>query len=83
MRVAVETSQRRFDFDFEIIDEIGENYKFISQAQKRAIMTINGSKREINHKDLQKLSALHDKNLFKTEKDIIKFKKRYALKNKK
>ena len=41
LRVAVDYSQRQFTLEFEIVDELGERYKFTANPEK-TIMTIKG-----------------------------------------
>jgi len=79
LRVAVDTSQRQFIFDFSIIDELDEKYKFIAMPQVRAKMEINGT--EIKHTELQKLVEIHKKNIFDLKKKTTKYIADYDLKN--
>lgn len=79
LRVAVDTSQRQFTLEFEIIDDgLGEKFKFVAEPKKRAIMTINGN--TINHKELEKLAVLHKKNIFKLKTDVDRFIEDYGFK---
>ncbi len=76
LRVAVKSDDRKFTFDFSIIDELGEKYSFTAKPGDRAIMQINGV--EIKHTALQKLVEFHKKDIFairrKTTENIKKFK---------
>ncbi|MFA6053744.1 MAG: hypothetical protein WC769_00070 [Thermodesulfovibrionales bacterium] len=78
LRVAVDTSQRQFTFDFSIIDELDEKYEFIARPRDRAEMRINGS--EIEHRDLQKLVEIHKKNIFDFKKTTTKYITKFKLK---
>lgn len=81
LRVAVKSDDRKFTFDFSIIDELGEEYKFIAKPHDRAIMQINGV--EIKHTELQKLAEFHKKDIFTIRKKTTENIKKFKLKDRK
>lgn len=72
LRVAVDSlSDRRFEFHFELIDEVKNKCEFLAEPSKPVLMTINGEK--IEHLQLMKLAELHRKDIYKTQKNINEF----------
>ncbi len=78
LRVAVHSSQRKFTLEFAIIDERGDEFKFIAKPKKRAIMTINGE--EINRNELEKLVGFHKQDIFELKTKVGSFIEKYGLK---
>lgn len=59
LRVAVDSSGRKFRLTFKVVDDSGSIYEFEAKPQDKPSMKLNGHK--IKHKDLEKLITVHEK----------------------
>ncbi len=77
LRVAVDSSDRIFEFVFTLEDDTKTKYKFTAKPLEKPIMTIN--REPIDHNEMQKLTPLHKKGIKKKFKELQDFNDKYKL----